>query len=142
MGIPVDKHKVIEQIQSALAGELAALLPEIEREGEAVSEKTAGRAREIQQQLTMYRFLPRREFGAEDVVCPSALVELETGGTSAIYLMVPSGGGLVTRVEGRPVQVITPHSPLGEALLGKKNGDRAEVRTQSGTRTYRIVSVK
>jgi transcription elongation GreA/GreB family factor len=70
---------------------------------------------------------------------PGALVELELGGRKALYLIVPQGGGLVLSVEGEPVQVITPQSPLGEAVLGRKKGDAVTVATASGERVYRLV---
>ena len=89
----------------------------------------------------MYRFLPVRNYTAEDVIVPSALVELKLGSASAYYYVAPQGGGLVTRVDGKAVQAITPNSPLGEALLGKKVGDTLEVQTRSGTREYLVVSV-
>ena len=40
-----------------------------------------------------------------------------------------------------PVQVITPLSPLGEALMGRKVGDKAELKTPAGTHTYKIVEI-
>jgi transcription elongation GreA/GreB family factor len=67
---------------------------------------------------------------------------LELGTVRALYFLVPQGGGLVTSVDGRPVQVITPQSPLGERMLGKKVGDSFTVETASGgQRTYRVVSI-
>ena len=40
--------------------------------------------------------------------------------------------------EGNRVQVVTPVSPLGQTLLGRKAGDEIEVRTQTA-REYEIV---
>ena len=89
----------------------------------------------------MYRFLPLRDFTEEDVVAPASLVELELSGRRLWALLVPNHGGLVTSYEGCPVQVVTPHSPLGEAMLGKKSGDSFRLETSSGARLYRIVRV-
>jgi transcription elongation GreA/GreB family factor len=139
-----NKRKVVEEIQAHLAEELKGLLPSAEKaeSGEAsMPEGTASRIREIQQQLTMYRFLPMREYGADDVVVPSALVELELSGRRAFYLVVPSGGGLVMKIEGHPIQVVTPQSPLGNALLGKRLGDTVRVETAGAPREYVIVSM-
>lgn len=36
---------------------------------------------------------------------------------------------------------ISIHSPLGEAMLGKKKGDRFEAKTPKGTVVYRVVSI-
>jgi hypothetical protein len=90
----------------------------------------------------MWKFLPLREFGSADVVCPAALVELELQGTHAFYFIAPQGGGLVLRQDGCPVQVITPNSPMGEALLGRREGDVVEVETRSSVRSYRVISIR
>ncbi len=135
----MDKRKVVQEIQSYLAEELASLLPAAEK-GKLSPEK-GERVRELQSQLMMYRMLPLREYGKEDVICPSSLVELELKGRRAFYFIVPSGGGLIMKIEENPVQVITPLSPLGEALLGKKVGEKVRVETQGAPRDYQILSM-
>lgn len=125
---PMEKENVIREIETYLRGELM---------NAAVGEDRA----RIEGLLTQYRFMPKRKYGLDDVVIPSALVELELNGSRAFYFMAPAGGGLVMRVDGRPVQVITPQSPLGEALLGKRAGDRVEVAIGSGIRAYEIVGL-
>ncbi len=123
----MDKQEVVSQIKEYLEEELK----------EADQERSA----EIQGLLLMYRFLPTRKYTSEDVIIPSALVELQLGNTHAYYFVAPQGGGLVTRVQGQAVQVITPQSPLGEALLGKKVGDQINVRVRDSVREYKIVSI-
>ena len=100
------------------------------------------RSVEARRQWTMYRMLPIRQAVSGEPIVPPVVVEMETGGIRAWFFLVPGGGGHVLRAQGQPVQVLTPQSPLGEALLGKKVGDSVEVRTASGaTRLYRVVSV-
>ncbi|MDR3607385.1 MAG: GreA/GreB family elongation factor [Oligoflexia bacterium] len=135
MAAPFTKKQVIEQLQSYVAEELSGLLEQSEASGKELPQ----RAEDLRQQLVMYRFLPVRDYGADDVICPGGLVELEHNRTRAFYFIVPSGGGLVTRVEGYPVQVITPHSPLGEALLGRKAGDSVKVFAGGKDRHYKVV---
>jgi transcription elongation factor GreA len=36
---------------------------------------------------------------------------------------------------------ISDESPIGKALLGKKVGDKAEIKTPAGTHTYKIVEI-
>ncbi len=127
----MDKQKVIHEIRSYLESELAD-----------AKDPKSPRAEELARLLVMYRFLPLREYGADDVACPAALVELEFQGTTAFYFIAPQGGGLVTRVEGKPVQVLTPNSPLGEALMGKKVGEQVRVEMREGVREYRVVSIR
>jgi transcription elongation GreA/GreB family factor len=99
----------------------------------------------IKRALLMYRFLPVRPAAAGDVVEPGSLVEIETPSIPprrSWILIVPQNGGLVTDFDGAPAQVLTPQSPLGEALMGKQAGDPVEIRTSSGSlRSLRIVSI-
>ena len=138
----MEKKKVIAEIQNYLGQELSDLAQTLENPASLSAEKAqaiAARVDEIKQQLIMYKFLPVRPFTSEDVICPGGLVELQLNQMRAYYLIVPKGGGLVTRVEGQAVQVITPNSPLGEALLGKKVGDSAQVEIGGKTRDYKVV---
>jgi transcription elongation GreA/GreB family factor len=91
----------------------------------------------------MFRFLPTRDYvDPEDVVIPTALVRLECQGRESLCYIVPSGGGMILSVDGMPVQVVTPHSPLGEAMIGRKRGDQFDMVPQSGkARTYKIVGL-
>jgi hypothetical protein len=98
--------------------------------------------REVERQVLMYRHLPRREHEAQAIIVPPSLVQVELRGVQSWLLLVPGGGGLVTRVAGAPIQVVTPQSPLGERLLGRREGEEVRVRTGSGEREYRILTVR
>ena len=124
----MDKERVIETIQEYLD----QLLPAADEEGAA----------EIARLKVMYRFLPKRKYGPDDMIVPAALVELSLHDHVTFCFVAPQGGGLVTRVGGQPVQVVTPQSPLGEALLGKKVGDVVKVELRGGMREYRVLSVQ
>jgi hypothetical protein len=52
-----------------------------------------------------------------------ALVETETDGYTDLFFLLECGGGTEVEVDGREITVITPESPVGAALLGKRNGD-------------------
>lgn len=133
----LEKRKVISEIQNYLAHALAQELEALEKTPDSPNTKI----NELKQALLMYKHLPIREYTAEDVICPGTLVRLKLNQSAAYYLLVPKGGGLVTRVEGHPVQVITPQSPLGEVLLGKKVGDQVQLRTSGSAREYRVVEI-
>lgn len=131
------KRDVIREIQTYLIQELAKLAEEDDQQ-----EAVARRIGEIQRQILQYQLLPVREYGTDDVVCPAALVEIDLEGNRTFCFIVPQGGGLVLKVQGKPIQVLTPNSPLGEALLGKRVGETAQVElTGRGTRNYRVVSI-
>ena len=158
----ISKKAVVEQVQAYLVEELDGILKAAKAAHDAATHEEskpedqydtrgleasylagaqAQRAAELKQLLLMYRFLPLRELGKDDVACPTALVELEFGGKRAFYFIAPQGGGLVTRVEGQPVQVITPQSPMGEAVLGKRVGETVEVDIRDSTRSYKVISI-
>jgi hypothetical protein len=93
---------------------------------------------QLQSQRLTLAFLPKREYGPGDVVIPSALIEVEYEERQLLILMVPNHGGLISHFGGKPVQVLTPQSPLGDALLGKKIGDLVQVTVGGKERSYRI----
>lgn len=77
-------------------------------------------ARETEVARQQFANLTLRAFGARDAIDLGALVELE----GTLYFIGPSAGGTEVMHEGREVLVITPQSPLGQELIGKRRGDR------------------
>lgn len=101
----------------------------------------AKRAGEIERQLLAVRSTEIRKFGSDDVIAPSALVEVEHNGKSQHLFLMPGGGGLTLSQDGKTVNVISPHSPLGGALLGARAGDEAIVQLGARTQEYEILNV-
>jgi len=83
-----------------------------------------------------------KEFGAADPIDLSALVELETAGEVGTYFIGPCSGGLEVGYKGAEITVITPHSPLGQQLMGKKTGQRWTTNFNGSRMNYRILSVR
>ena len=102
----------------------------------------AGKATEIEQSLAQFQALPLAKFGPATPIALSALVELESRGERTLYFIGPKGGGTEVRLAGKEILVITPESPLGQQLLGKKAGDRIQLQTRGPAETFRIVSVR
>lgn len=75
-------------------------------------------------------------------IAVGALVELEDDEdeTRQSYWLCPAGGG--SRLSKEAVSVITPNSPVGEALIGKRAGDDVEVMLRGRKRTASIRSVR
>ncbi len=67
-----------------------------------------------------------------------ALIEVKQGGAAMLFFLLPCGGGIEVTVEGREITVITPESPVGSALLEKKQGDTYSFRAGS---TGKILNV-
>ena len=99
------------------------------------------RASEIKEVISYCHHLELKTFGPDDPIQPSALVELETQKKRSLYFIVEKGGGIAIPVDGRNVQVITPKSPLGEALIGRSQGEDFDLEAQGGLRAYEILSV-
>jgi transcription elongation GreA/GreB family factor len=55
---------------------------------------------------------------------------------------MPKGGGLQVQWEDKNIHVLTPQSPIGEMLLGKKLNDEFEVLVGRQFRDYEIISVE
>lgn len=62
----------------------------------------------------------------------------DDGATRALYL-APHGGG--TTLAGGSVQVVTPSSPLGRALLGREAGDVCEAEVSGRVREIEVLEV-
>lgn len=101
----------------------------------------AKRIAEIDELLVICKHIDLKYFGPDDKINSSALVEVEHNGKNALFFILAKGGGVSVKFEGRTIQVITPSSPLGEALQGLKKGDVAAVETGDQVREYEILNV-
>jgi transcription elongation GreA/GreB family factor len=98
-------------------------------------------AAEIESAIAEFEKLAVRKFGDGEVIGLGALVELEHGGESSFYFIGPRAGGTDVIHDKMEVLVITPQSPLGEQLLGKKQGDRPQLKLGGELRAAKILSV-
>ena len=73
------------------------------------------------------------------IVAMTALVTVDEDGTERRFFVAPHGGG--SELAGG-VQVVTPSSPLGRALIGKRLDDEIEVRLPGGTRNFVVVAIE
>ncbi|MBI5496467.1 MAG: GreA/GreB family elongation factor [Deltaproteobacteria bacterium] len=78
--------------------------------------------------------------GAGDAVTLGSLVTAEHDDGGLVVWIAPQGGG--KRLAGSAVQVVTPQSPLGAALLGRRVGDECELRVAGKLRVLNILSVR
>ena len=101
----------------------------------------ARQAKEIMDSIKLYESLVVKKFGRGDLIDLTALVELETDGTRSSYFIGPKNGGLEINFQGNEITVITPQSPLGQNLMGKKTGQRWTGKLGGSSVKYHIVSV-
>lgn len=157
------KEKLVQQIAESLRQEIAALDQAARAAHEAATHEESkaedqydtrgleasylagaqmARLESLKKALAYYQLLDVRAFAPDAAIAPGALVELECDGKRLRCFLVAQAGGTSTTLDGQPVQVVTPQSPLGEALLGHKRGDVAEVEAQRAIREYEILAVE
>jgi len=101
----------------------------------------ARQAQEVADAILVYDALPARDFAPTDAIDVDALVRLEADGAPATYFVGPMSGGLEVPFDGGTLVVITPQSPLGQSLMGKKAGQQWTAKIGGATVKYRILSV-
>jgi len=97
---------------------------------------------ETQAAFAAYEKLEARPFHADDPIDVGALVDLEVSGEREIYFLGPKAGGMELKHEGREILLITPQSPLGELLMGKKQGDAVVLPLKPTSIRYAIKNVE
>ncbi len=97
------------------------------------------RIEELRNVLLELRAMPLPAFTANQPISLGALIVAEENDKERVFFLAPYGGG-ATIGKGK-VQVVTPRSPLGEALLEKCAGDDCEVLMGGSTREFSILRV-
>jgi transcription elongation GreA/GreB family factor len=161
--MPVDKQHlratILEQLRATLALQTGAA--QLARD-EAISEESraenqydthsleagylaegqARQAAEIEENIAIVASLPLPEFPAGSPVALGAVCDVaDESGRIDSYFLCPRAGGLELAVTPRPVLVVTPQSPLGRALLGKRIGDAVQVPGRRPTSPARILAI-
>jgi len=158
----VDKRKLVTEIRSKLNQELSVVLKSAKAAHEAATHEEsraedshdtrgleasylagaqAARVAELRQLILVYKFLPIFELDPMDQIGLGALIELEVFGKRSYYFLVHQGGGMCVQIDGKAVQLITPQSPLGAAIAGRRAGDCVEVEGREVVREYKIISI-
>jgi hypothetical protein len=97
-------------------------------------------AEEAAQAVAQFSALPLRDFVAGEPISLGALVRLEGRGTNH-YFIGPRAGGTEIEAGGDPVLVITPQSPLGRQLMGRRQGDTLQLDLGGKRSEFRVSSV-
>ena len=101
----------------------------------------AKRVGDVEQAISVFKQLVPKKFTDSDSIAATAIAELDHDGKITYVFLLPLGGGMTLNDSGKAIQVISPQSPIGEALLGRVAGDVAIVDIGDETREYDIVSV-
>jgi transcription elongation GreA/GreB family factor len=159
----MNKRLIIKKITAALTGELelyfrAAQYARAEAtheqnkaehkydtrglEASYLAHGQSRQAAELEAAIVEFEKLNPRPLAAGEAIGLGALVELELGGERSFYFLGPRAGGTEVVHDRKDILVITPHSPLGGQLLGKKSGDRPELTVGGVKQSACIVSVE
>jgi transcription elongation GreA/GreB family factor len=155
----VDKHALKAELLDQLRADLETLerahraaregatheeaKPENDKDTRALEQSylargQAARIDELRSDVAAVSALPVREPGEASAALGS-LVTVEEDGAVSLLFLAPAGGG--ARLAGGSVQVVTPRSPVGQAFLGKVEGDEVSVVLAGRTRAMQIVRV-
>ena len=158
----MNKRAIIKKIISRLAEELAVYLRAAQfARAEATHEQnkaenkydTRGleasylargqsqQAAELDAAIIEFEKLSAKNFAADAAIAVGALVELEQGGEKNFYFLGPRAGGTEIIHDKKEILVITPQSPLGDQIAGKKSGDSFQLRLGKETRAAKIIAV-
>jgi transcription elongation GreA/GreB family factor len=158
----VDKPALIQKILAQLGEELDVLLKaaraahaeathesskaenKYDTRGLEASYLARGQSRqaaEAVQAIQDFQTLPLRRFSAEDEIDLGAVVEVAGSRERSVYFIGPRAGGTEVAQDGREVMVITPQSPLGRQLVGRRQGERLQLSIAGTTRAIKIASV-
>jgi transcription elongation GreA/GreB family factor len=161
----MDKAMLVEQLTERLrqsaavarkAGQAAA---DEAREGATPAEKRedarvaleqgnlaraqASRAAKVAAELSALEIFRPASFPARAPVALGAVVEVEDGEQGKTFFLAPVGAGVELVGPGGDgfLSVVTPHSPVGKAVLGRRVGDTVEVVVQGEPREWTITYV-
>ncbi len=101
----------------------------------------AMRAEELAEQLQRLEVMALASFDAAAAIGPGALVRVTVEDESRTFFVVPYGGGTELVVAGEKVTVVTPASPVGRALVGRRAGDDFELAARGAMREWVIDAV-
>jgi transcription elongation GreA/GreB family factor len=118
--------------------------PENDKDTRALEQSYVARGQalrldELQRQLAELSAMPIRAFQVGAPAARGALVTVEENDKRLHFFVALHGGG--TALDGGKVQVVTPMSPLGRALLGKVVGDACEAQAGGRARLLDVVEV-
>jgi transcription elongation GreA/GreB family factor len=98
------------------------------------------RIEDLRSSLVELQTMPLAAFAPGQEVALGAIVTTEENGERRLLFLAPYGGGAT--IAGGRVQVVTPKSPLGSALVGRTAGEECEVYLGGRVRELAIDKVE
>ena len=101
----------------------------------------AMRVDELAEQLQRLELVPLRSYGEDDAIGPGALVRVSIDDEERIFFVVPHGGGTELDIDGVRVTAVTPASPVGSALSGRRVGEDFELAMRGAMREWIVEEI-
>lgn len=98
-------------------------------------------AAELEAAIADFSELDPRPFAPSEPIALGALVELEHAGEKSLYFIGPRAGGTEVIHDKKEILVITPQSPLGGQLMGRKQGDSLSLDLGGAKQAASILAV-
>jgi transcription elongation GreA/GreB family factor len=99
------------------------------------------RVEELAEQLQRLEVMQLETLRPTDPIGSGALVRLTVDEEPRVFFVVPFGGGTELEVDGEKVTVVTPASPVGQALVGRRAGEDFELMARGAMREWVVESV-
>lgn len=112
------------------------------QEAAYLAEGQARLAAEIHESMSLYASMPLPVFGPTDPIALGAVVTLHAAGRDQVCFIGPRSGGLELTHEGRKILVLTPASPLGRLLIGRRVGDTVIPPARGKPVTHTVAAVE
>lgn len=96
---------------------------------------------EIEAAIEKFEKLDPRDLTAAEPIDVGAVVELTSGKEKNLYFIGPRAGGTEVVFEKKEILVITPESPLGSQLIGKKQGEKHRLEIAGQKQEFTISAV-
>ena len=101
------------------------------------------RVEELTLALASLRALRMDPYPPKTPIGLGALVRLkERDGSIQTMLVVPAAGGAEVSADGETVFLLTPVSPLGRAVWGRRKGDTFDLKMGRDVKSFTVVSVE
>jgi len=111
-------------------------------EGSYLARGLAERVETLHDAVAVLRAVSPVSFGPRDPVGLTALVGVrDEDDVETVYFIAPAGGGERLPFDGAEVLALTPFSPLGEAVVGRRVGDEIELLVRGRKRSALITWV-
>jgi transcription elongation GreA/GreB family factor len=161
----MDKQFLVEQLAErlresvAVARRASQAAAEIARDGATPAEKRedarvalefsslakgqTARAARVATELSALEVFRPAKLAPKSAIAVGAVVEVEDGEQGRTFFLAPVGAGIDLTGPGGDgfLSVVTPISPIGKAVLGRRVGDTVEVMVQDEAREWTITYV-